>query len=104
MTATIERPENAADLGAAYGELGKLLMAATYFDAAEVCYLNAQTLAPIDMRWPYYLGHLDKAKARWRSRSRPSRKRFNCNQTMSPRWSGSATSISQRGGPMPPSR
>jgi len=51
-----------ADLGAAYGELGKLLMAASYFGAAEPCYLNAQTLAPADARWPYYLGHLYKAK------------------------------------------
>ena len=50
------------DLGAAYGELGKLLMAASYFDAAETCYLNAQALAPADVRWPYYLGHLYKAK------------------------------------------
>jgi tetratricopeptide (TPR) repeat protein len=53
---------NDVDLGAAYGELGKLLMAASYFDAAEACYLNAQTLAPADVRWPYYLGHLYKAK------------------------------------------
>src|SRR5437764_3417321 len=51
-----------ADLGTAYGELGKLLMAASYFDAAEACYLNAGRLAPADMRWPYYLGHLYKAK------------------------------------------
>lgn len=51
-----------AGLGTAYGELGTLLMAASYFDAAETCYLNAQTLAPADMRWPYYLGHLYKAK------------------------------------------
>jgi len=62
LTDAIERSADAADLGAAYGELGKLLMAATYFDAAELCYLNAQTLAPADMRWPYYLGHLYKAK------------------------------------------
>lgn len=53
---------DAAELGTAYGELGKLLMAASYLDAAEICYLNAQTLAPADNRWPYYLGHLYKAK------------------------------------------
>jgi len=52
----------AADLGTAYGELGKLLMAASYFDPAEAAYLNAQALAPADARWPYYLGHLYKAK------------------------------------------
>jgi len=62
VTAGIEHPGNHADLGTAYGELGKLLMATTYFEAAEACYLNAQTLAPGDVRWPYYLGHLYKAK------------------------------------------
>ena len=50
------------DLAAAYGETGKLLMAAALLDAAEVCYVNAQTLAPDDSRWPYYLGHVYKAK------------------------------------------
>jgi tetratricopeptide (TPR) repeat protein len=52
----------AADIGSAYGELGKLLMAATVFDAAESCFLNAQVLLPADRRWPYYLGHLYKAR------------------------------------------
>ncbi len=47
-----------AELATAYGEMGKLLMAAEQVDAAESCYLNAQTLAPTDRRWPYYLGHL----------------------------------------------
>lgn len=46
------------ELAAEYGEMGKLLMAAQQVDAAEACYLNAQTLAPDDRRWPYYLGHL----------------------------------------------
>jgi tetratricopeptide (TPR) repeat protein len=49
-------------LAAAYGETGKLLMAATLLDAAEACFLNAQTLAPSDRRWPYYLGHVYKGK------------------------------------------
>jgi tetratricopeptide (TPR) repeat protein len=62
LAVRIEHPANRDELGDAYGELGELLMAATYFEAAEVCYLNAQTLAPTDMRWPYYLGHLYKAK------------------------------------------
>ena len=44
----------------AYGEMGKLLMAAEFGQAAEPCLLNAQMLAPGDMRWPYYLGHLYK--------------------------------------------
>src|SRR5260370_25272385 len=50
------------EMATSYGEMGKLLMAATYFDAAESCYLNAQALAPADRRWPYYLGHLYKVK------------------------------------------
>ena len=50
------------DLAVAYGETGKLLMAAALLDAAEVCYVNAETLAPNDFRWPYYLGHLYKGK------------------------------------------
>src|SRR6266850_1952665 len=40
----------------AYGALGNLLLAAEYFDAAEPCYLHAQSIAPADPRWPYYLG------------------------------------------------
>ena len=52
----------AADLASAYGEMGKLLMAAEYLEAAESCFLNAQTLAPAEARWPYYLGHLYKLR------------------------------------------
>ena len=63
LAAQLEHPgTNPAELGTAYGELGELLMAATYFDAAEACYLNAEALAPADVRWPYYLGQLYKAK------------------------------------------
>ena len=51
-----------AEQASAYGELGKLLMAAEFGSAAEACLLNARTLAPADMRWPYYLGHLYKAQ------------------------------------------
>ena len=45
-------------LANSYGEMGKLLMAAEYRDAAEPCFLNAQALTPDDGRWPYYLGHV----------------------------------------------
>lgn len=56
---TIDDPAAAAlDLANAYGELGKLLMAAEYYAAAESCYSNAHALAPNDARWPSYLGHL----------------------------------------------
>jgi tetratricopeptide (TPR) repeat protein len=48
----------ADDLGTTYGRTGMVLQAAEYYDAAEPCYLNAQTLAPREVRWPYYLGHL----------------------------------------------
>jgi tetratricopeptide (TPR) repeat protein len=52
----------APELGKAYGEMGKLLMAAKYFDLAEPYFLNAQALDPREHRWPYYLGHLYKNK------------------------------------------
>jgi len=51
-----------AELATAFGEMGKLFMAAEYRDAAEACLSNAQMLAPSDARWPYYLGHLHKAR------------------------------------------
>ena len=33
-------------------------MAAEYFEAAESYYVLAQALAPSEIRWPYYLGHV----------------------------------------------
>jgi len=48
----------ASEVGAAYGELATLLLAANYFDVAEAAFRNAQTLATQDRRWPYYLGHV----------------------------------------------
>jgi tetratricopeptide (TPR) repeat protein len=50
------------ELGNAYGDLGRLLMAAEYADAAESCFLNAQALNASDARWPYYLGHLYRTR------------------------------------------
>jgi tetratricopeptide (TPR) repeat protein len=49
-------------LGAAYGQMGMLLMAAEYREQAESALLNAQTFSRLDARWPYYLGHLYKSK------------------------------------------
>lgn len=61
MQGTIARRDaGAAERAAAYGRVGMLLHAAEYYDAAEPAYLNAQTLAPADPRWPYYLAHLHK--------------------------------------------
>jgi tetratricopeptide (TPR) repeat protein len=57
-----DRGTTDVDLGTAYGEMGKLLMAAEYREAAEPCLLNAEVLVPREIRWPYYLGHLYKIK------------------------------------------
>ncbi|MEQ1913013.1 MAG: hypothetical protein ABMA15_29630, partial [Vicinamibacterales bacterium] len=55
LEALVANPRSTPDdLSTAYGEAGKLLMAASFLDAAEACYLNAQTLSPSDRRWPYY--------------------------------------------------
>jgi tetratricopeptide (TPR) repeat protein len=63
LTAKIAARSTAADdLGATYGRMGMVLQAAEYNDAAEPCYINAQSLVPADARWPYYLGHLYTSK------------------------------------------
>jgi tetratricopeptide (TPR) repeat protein len=58
MRVTEQRGTSPVEMGRAFGDMGKLLMAAQYNDSAEVCFLNAQTLDPTDFRWPYYLAHL----------------------------------------------
>jgi tetratricopeptide (TPR) repeat protein len=62
LRSSIEDGAAPARLADAYGEMGKLLMAATFLEPSEACYVNAQTLAPRDRRWPYYLGHLYRIK------------------------------------------
>ena len=63
LSAKIEnRQTPIPSLADAYGELGRLLMAADYPDAAEPCFLNAQTLASNDDRWPYYLAHIHRKR------------------------------------------
>ena len=47
---------------ASYGALGRLLIATEFYDAAAVCFQNAQTLEPADMRWPYYLAHVERLR------------------------------------------
>ena len=47
-----------AALGDAYGELGLVLQAVGFYQAAEDAFLNAQARAPGVARWPYYLAHL----------------------------------------------
>jgi tetratricopeptide (TPR) repeat protein len=51
-----------AERAQAYGEVGKILHASEYFDAAEPAYLNAQTLMPREPRWPYFLAHIHRSK------------------------------------------
>ena len=41
----------------AYGDLGKLLLAAESFGDAETCFLNALALDSTETRWSYYLAH-----------------------------------------------
>jgi tetratricopeptide (TPR) repeat protein len=49
-------------LATAFGQYGMVLQAAEFFDVAEPCYLNAQRLAPDEVRWPYYLAGLYKSR------------------------------------------
>lgn len=62
VSAAQTAPRNTAvahgELAVAFGELGKLLMAAQINDAATTSFDNARILAPGDVRWPYYLAHL----------------------------------------------
>ena len=52
------RPSHRETRAAAYGDLGKLLLAAESFADAESCFLNAAALNPADVRWSYYLAHV----------------------------------------------
>ena len=61
MTAE-RRDATAAERSAAYGAMGSCSWPPEYHEAAEACFLNAQALAPRDVRWPYYLGHVYKSK------------------------------------------
>jgi tetratricopeptide (TPR) repeat protein len=57
-TAVASASGSPAERAAAYGEMGKLFIATEFYDAAERALQNARLLAPSDMRWPYYLGHV----------------------------------------------
>ncbi|MEQ1575615.1 MAG: tetratricopeptide repeat protein [Vicinamibacterales bacterium] len=59
---TASSTADAAELGLAHGEMGKLLMAAGYVEAAGPCFLNAHALTPQEPRWPYYLGRVYLSK------------------------------------------
>ena len=57
LTRAIAANKPPADLAAAYGALGRVLMAARFSDEAILCYQHAAALAGTDPRWSYYLGH-----------------------------------------------
>jgi tetratricopeptide (TPR) repeat protein len=61
-TAIDNSSTSTAELASDYGQYGMVLQAAEFFDAAEPSYLNAQKLAPDDVRWPYYLANLYKSR------------------------------------------
>jgi tetratricopeptide (TPR) repeat protein len=50
------------ELAALNGEMGRLLLAAEAYAAAEPFLVNAQQLAPDDARWTYYLAHVYRAQ------------------------------------------
>jgi len=51
-----------ATLASAYGEMGRLFMATEFLEPAEGCFTNAAMLEPHEMRWAYYLGHVERMK------------------------------------------
>lgn len=62
LKAKIDHAGPPAELAAAYGGLGEILIAAEFFDAAESCFLNAEALEATEMRWPYYVGHVQRLR------------------------------------------
>ena len=65
MTRVVDSPNaTTADRARAYGEAGMTLMAAEYASEAEAAFANAEALAPAEIRWPYYRGHLHREAGR----------------------------------------
>jgi tetratricopeptide (TPR) repeat protein len=50
------------DLGRAYGQVGKLLLAAELYEQAEPYLVNAHGLDPGELAWPYYLAHAHRLR------------------------------------------
>jgi tetratricopeptide (TPR) repeat protein len=57
LVALVDRRAAAIERGQAYGDVGRLLMAAQFPDAPEAYLLNARKLDATNARWPYYLAH-----------------------------------------------
>jgi tetratricopeptide (TPR) repeat protein len=64
LNAQRKTPGSDVDLGRAYGQVGKLLMAAELYDQAEPYLLNASALEPGELAWPYFLAHAYRLKFR----------------------------------------
>jgi tetratricopeptide (TPR) repeat protein len=62
LSRALAEKADAPELASAFGQYGMVLQAAEYYDVAEPCYLNAQKLAPDEIRWPYYLAGLYKSR------------------------------------------
>jgi tetratricopeptide (TPR) repeat protein len=62
LTRALADRAEAPELAAAFGQYGMVLQAAEFYDVAEPVYLNAQKLAPDEIRWPYYLASLYKSR------------------------------------------
>lgn len=58
LDATERAGATAAERAQAYGRMGMVLHAGEFYEAAVPAYLNAQDLAPQELRWPYYLARL----------------------------------------------
>jgi tetratricopeptide (TPR) repeat protein len=63
LTRTLARADaTPSEKAAAFGALGRLLMAAKFNDEAVSCFTRAESLAGHDLRWPYYAGHANLGK------------------------------------------
>lgn len=61
LQARPDAPE--ADLAAAYGEVGKLLLGAEFLNESEPYFANAQMLAPSEFAWTYYLAQVHRLRS-----------------------------------------
>lgn len=58
LDATGDAGATAAERAQAYGRMAMVLHAGEFYQAAEPAYLNAQDLAPQELRWPFFLARL----------------------------------------------
>jgi tetratricopeptide (TPR) repeat protein len=62
LTSARQTQAGNAELGRAFGQVGKLLLAAELYDQAEPYLLNAAALEPGELAWPYFLAHAYRLK------------------------------------------